>query len=575
MRTAAINGVGCRRAGPPGAAAAAELALTQESARIESVPMSVAPERNAMRRTWSVDRLCQGVVPLLAFALVALTCWRFGSRWTPDSANYVSMAQSLLDTGEVRDFSGNLVSGQPPLYPLLLAAAGLWSRNEVLAVVPWVNAALFASALAMFLHLARQVVAGVVWPWILAGAALLGFPLVLVALTAWSELLYVNLQLAFLLIAMRLVVDPRWVWVMALGVVAAAGTMTRYVGSTLVLAGSLVVFMCWGTTPGGSRPNAVPGPDAAVPARGCRPSRWAVALAFVIASSLPVVLWCWRNHLATGTVMGPRGASVFSWWQNCMYFSGTVLGWLLPSRCQGWPYYMEVAAAVTVSGLLAVAVKGTRRLLLDPGRPWVQMDSNRRRRILAMLITGGVYSAFLIVSASTTAFDRLDDRLLCPLYPLFLIGLALLPLRWGGSVLVFGLLMASSFAKSFDLVRIVATGWQDVPEAQWRRSELLMRLKAWPHGERLYSNVADYVYLVAGRQCHLMPFKYVGHNTNEATGALTAESVAAMRGSHVAYYHEGGGVYRSFLFTVQELQEVLRMDLVEEFRDGAIYRVAR
>lgn len=109
----------------------------------------------------------------------------------------------------------------------------------------------------------------------------------------------------------------------------------------------------------------------------------------------------------------------------------------------------------------------------------------------------------------------------------------------------------------------------------WRASGVIGYLERYPLETEhpIYSNAPDAIYILAGLEARQAPAKGV-HNS-----PAVINTVAGMRGT----WPETGTAYlawfarneRAYLFDLDELAAIARLEPVAEFEDGAIYRVYR
>ena len=223
---------------------------------------------------------------LLAAALVLLGQAEYGAGLRPDSLNYVSTARSLLAGEGLVNARGGLYASWPPLYPLLLAAAGGVAGRDPLEVAGALNALLLG--LTVFFaarHLLRRLESRWLAAWVCAALAL-SPPLVEAASWALSEPLFLLAATLALIDAdkllsggggrRRLLAAAAW---------SAAAWLTRYIGVAVAGFVGLLVLL-----------------RAGVPAR--RKAREGAV--FALAAGLLPALWMLRNYLLAGALTGGR-----------------------------------------------------------------------------------------------------------------------------------------------------------------------------------------------------------------------------------------------------------------------------
>ena len=179
----------------------------------------------------------EGIVlpSLVAFVLGVICVFvctsRFGVGVTPDSATYLSQAESLRTTGRMLDYSQSFTVHYPPCYPALLAVTSAVGRRDIRHGAPRLLSAMVVGGTLFAVHiwfsllqirpLARS-----------AGMVALGFHPVLLeyGICALTDCLFVAV-IASCLCALELWARQRrslWFWIAV--TCSALGLMTRYAG---------------------------------------------------------------------------------------------------------------------------------------------------------------------------------------------------------------------------------------------------------------------------------------------------------------------------------------------------------
>jgi hypothetical protein len=252
-------------------------------------------------------RIGLGVLAAAALLLGLFGTGR-GQGYSPDSCNYVSMADNLLAGRGLRtsitvwERPGDTMplSFWPPLFPACMAAFRVIGLSRDMAarlvlVLSLVSAVLLVALLADLLERGRARTAGVApdpIPAILAGAlCLLSVPLLHLAFWVWSDLPALVLDLAVVVACLR-AADPEErrprSWFALAGLACAAAMLTRFAGVgfwlLLVVAALLLPRRREGIGRG-------------------------FALGTAAAAILPFAAWLLRNRLVTGRAThaaGPR-----------------------------------------------------------------------------------------------------------------------------------------------------------------------------------------------------------------------------------------------------------------------------
>jgi 4-amino-4-deoxy-L-arabinose transferase-like glycosyltransferase len=493
----------------------------------------------------------------IGFLLSYMASWR-GIALSPDSVSYISAAKSLLAGDGFMHYDGKPFVLWPPLYPMLLAglsALGL----AVLDAARLLNALFFAGIVFLSgLWLRRTLESR---PQVVAGLALILLSPALrdVGSYAWSEPLFIILSLLALYCLGRYtrLGTPRML--LAAALFTAGAILTRYIGVTLAATGVLLLLA--------RRPSS--------PVRGLRD-----ATVYGVISGLPFLLWIGRNYAVSSTLMGPRAPSEESMPLHGYRTLRTFVQWLTTvDRAPVW-----LVVGVSAVAVLTVGV-GVRALF----RRWGQMATERREPVVAsipFLLFAVVYSIFLLFSATSTAFDHIDTRLLSPVYVPLVLGLlpAVYVLRvsldrgrrpkYMAVALIVGMVCWSALA-TWDLgLRVTATdgGGLNYNARRWRDSDLMEFLRDHTFTGVIYSNDPASLYFHTGLSARMSPRKHEYRQPSNATDDL-AELSMGLRSSDRTFLvwttlHEW-----DYLYTLDELKAVFDLHLMAKLSDGMVYRI--
>ncbi len=511
------------------------------------------------------------ILALFGAGMVLFASGPYGIGLSPDSVGYVATARHLAAGRGAVTYDGKPLVVYPPLYPLLLALASRLSGIDPLPLSRFVQALLFGmivylGGILFFLHLRecrRCAFLG-------ALSVLVGYPILRVSVMAWSEPLFIVLVLLYLFLAAIYVSEKDSTPVlllMALSIALAA--LTRYIGGLLIVAGLV---------------------DVVLAARRSRTHRVRFGHMFLLllVSVLPLGLWLIRNHMLTGTLTGPRGASRYGLAQNILLTAVTLLSWYLPlpgpafiARYKG-ALFSFGGGGILLLLLLSLAIAGFVRV--------------RRRQELGLrcprwdLCPAIVFLAFyvggLLLSATWVAYDRIGDRLLAPIYiPWMLLLWATGYHLWRRFavkrrfridwIVVFMLVLlvhpTASAISTLQQVRKDGLGYNG---RLWARSETIRYLQS--HASQcplIYTNDPLVVYVRARRVAKMSPHK---RYYNSPT---LANHLQALRGTWpggpracLVWFDE---VHRDYLFPVAELATVAHIKRMARLSDGTIYLVDR
>lgn len=326
---------------------------------------------------------------VFAMLVVWLATAAYGPGLSTDGARYLSTAESLLAGRGILDYLNQPLTNWPPLYPMLLAAAGWLTGGDVFlggqllnilsfGLIIWLSGLLFARSLP-----------GRGWA---AAASLLvatSLPFVEVSANIASDPLFAIALLAFLLhsqdyLASRQPAALAWMVLLAI-----ASTFLRYAGVLLIASGVVLVLLAW-------RPAWVRGLTQAT--------------LFGLLSSLPIGLWALLYNLPhSGTLLGTHRTAEAA--TNFWVLFEKIGGWFAPIS---WMHGPSVAVALLL-GMLALVTLARQR--------WPALVSRLTSpAVLPALVALWVYAAILIFTISTIE-HRVpgSQRLHVLLLPLLLI----------------------------------------------------------------------------------------------------------------------------------------------------------
>ena len=300
----------------------------------------------ALRRP-SKSALLFCIPAVLGAALVLARETTHGVGLHSDSVIFVSVARNLLaGEGFLQFVQGwKPMMTWPPLYPLLLAAPGLFGLDPLDAAGP-LNAAIFGlCVLVAGLWLRRRLRSR--WlAWWGCLAVMLSLPLVSAASWAMSEPLFILLATLAMAQADSFLQNGKrraLAWAAAF---AALACLTRYLGVALVGATALLLA-------------AQPG--AAVPVKAKR------IAAYALVALAPAALWMLRNWLLSGQPLGYRDGFHYDLPEILDGVLRSLILWAYPDSSM--QRFSSAAQALTAALWLALAL-ATGQLMLRAWRPW-------------------------------------------------------------------------------------------------------------------------------------------------------------------------------------------------------------
>ena len=482
----------------------------------------------------------------------------YGAEIDTDATALLSTALNFLAGEGWRDFTGQSLTGWPPLLPLLLAAGG-WVGIEPLEAGRWINAAPFGmTILAAGCWLRSNLRSR--WLVLAATASVAASPL----LSFWAarirnESLFALLALLALIqlasFLNRKTTASLW-WA---AVFTALAAITRYPGVALIAAGVLILLPL---------------------------ARLKQTLVFGAVSSLPLLAvlahnWAVTGDLARATgdrtgVLSPSGQSLADGLRQIV---NVFHEWTVPPNApDGFAYLLWLAVTAVA---LASTVVILRALRPD------QKAAPTYFRLGPAIPFGAfvlIYLVFLLVVVPLTVAQVIGSRYLLPIYvPLLLTAVFLLDrflsieaagwmatIRYGLAALVLLATLAHVGFSARENLRITAEVWSVGNDQNlyntpyWQQSETLNYIRSLRDDRvegRIYSNEQSLAWFADGT---VAPGKYLSIPRTREWPKIEA-------GAHIVwfdkYYH------RSFLsYDDADLRVLPGVEVVAELADGLVLR---
>lgn len=496
------------------------------------------------------------VMGLFGASVLLFLTNRYGAGLTPDSVGYISVARNFAEGNGFLTFNGTPLIIQPPLYPIMLSLIKRTFLIDPLISAGYLNAALFG----LIIYLSGMFFAQHLKSFILVicgtAAVMASFAIVQSSLMALSEPLFILLVLLFLFSFEKYKLKKDYPSLIILSMWGALACLTRYTGVAVILTGAVCMLLQ------NKKENA---------------NKYYHSIVFLLIAGLPIGIWVIRNYLLSGTFADHRGTSLYTLNDNFQLLYNTVVSWYLPMNS-------KTIYVVIMMILLAVWIIFSIRNAKD-------FAAEAFRLIGPGLLFTVLYSGTIIITSTTTAYDKISDRLLSPIFiPLLLIFLfaADRMLVWfkkyfdhQGSAILFGLLFIIFIrypAKNtihFMDDYIKMSGWGYNCNA-WQKSETIDYLLRGGHMGKisaLYSNEPEAVYIFTNSKTSRSPLKTF-YNSSQLYNIKQDEEYA---------WHNSANVYlvwfnktdRNFLFSIEELKNNVKMTEVEHLEDGEIYLISK
>jgi hypothetical protein len=482
--------------------------------------------------------------------LVLFATSKYGVALSPDSVGYIVQGRAIAESGPGFVIRYHDV-GQPPLYSIILAALSRAVSCDAMVAARILNA--FCASLltiVIMLSLRRCSRATILFGGLMAASSI---PLFNVYTVAWTEPLFI--LIVYTLLTLLPSTSPGTKSVLIAAALTGAACLTRYAGITLIPA----IFAYLLLRPAGSPQKRLYG-----------------ALLYVPAAAFPLVVNLVRNYWISGTFMGRRVPSPRSLIDNLELTVRSILGWSPP--LEG---VFESPGLLSL-GIVAASAFGFYffgKVLLRGGADRIQID-------FLMLTFLATYLLFILITSTTTKYDRIGDRLLSPIVPaICILGARFFDVTY--RYLANG--KRSSPARIpyfvvFILVFVVAPGKQVIEGAIsqrengaggfnhriWRESELVKYLngRTQMKTEKIYSNAPFALYITTGLMAkfspHANPPGHPGSNQN------IFENDPDLDGALLAWFYQ---MSRPGFLSIEDLGKLSTITTVADFPDGRLVRI--
>jgi len=494
---------------------------------------------------WVWLLLCGSVAVSLSLQATAL----FGPGLSPDSVDYIKLAEDISDSGLGFLREAKAIS-QPPLYSVVLASVAVATGCDLLVAARVVSCV----SLLVVVVLTMMAVKVLESPFsvVLFVGALASFsvPLLQISFMAWTETLFIGVICS----TFAVLSYGRSSFLNSLALVTLVGLacLIRYAGIVLIpcVLSHLLLF-----------------------AEGEKKRRRWLAACFLATSSTIFGLYVLRNYSVSGYFLGPRAPSSSGWMRNVYLVARVLKDWFDPNQALG----LGVAAGASLVILAAWSLLCRLNIARELRRTG--------RHVLIHGIFIILYVLFILWTSAVVAYDHVDSRLLSPVYPSLLVLLAFLlqPRVLGGRarstvvVCLLSLLMIPVFVHSVrDAFLKSSRGAGGYSTREWQDSELIGYLKeSRGFGDSvLFSNDPGALYLLAGLNAKMSPAKF-HYKSDERTGIGADNlfsSVPDFDGAVLVWFDNS---QKGFLFGLRELEAMSSVHRMREFDDGAVYRIER
>ncbi|HBG26853.1 MAG: hypothetical protein A2Y10_07695 [Planctomycetes bacterium GWF2_41_51] len=502
--------------------------------------------------------------------LFLLTCTNFnGVGMSPDSAQYIAAAKSLVEGKGFLDITGKPIVSWPPFFSVLMAFFHFLGM-DYLSVFSLINVLSFIIIIFTSSMWLLKISNSAVVATINALLVIFAKPLFHVHSNAWSEPFFIAEICIFMLVLGYCKEEFDWRLIL-LAIVTSIATLTRYPGVVLVPIGCFYIFFkIKGTYIG----------------KIVRASLWG------FVTSIPLLIWIMRNYLLTKTFTGERLEASLTLSHNLELTGKAINYWFLPlypaQLLSGWFVFILLLFLILSFGLFLAY-----KFFIYKKKPF---DFSLTCQILFIFL----YGYMIISSCTKIVLSPLSDRYLSPLFiPLLSIFMYFLyismrmktnigknqkePSCQFVSIIIIALFLGVWLSSEANIVIAQAyssyhQGFDGYNKSSFRNSQAFAWVKEMKLKGKFFSNESPPFFIWTYYECEVSPQKYMKEGgTPETTRKINENSIKNLLDSfkeneHVYLVWHLPNIRKNF-YEPDELRSFCNMKLLAEFSDGLVYEL--
>jgi len=432
------------------------------------------------------------IAAIIGFYAIYLYTSYSGVGLSPDSIMYASTATNIQAHGSLMTFNKTPLVFFPVFYPFFLGVVQFFSRVDPITAGATINSFLFAAVIfTSGWIMSKFITHSIIYKWLILIAIILSPGLLEIYTFLWSETLFILELMLFIVAYHRYMQTHTTKWLLIIAIISAISCITRYAGVTVIGTGGLLLLL----------DNELP----------IRKKVWHV-LAFGFISISLLVGNLIMNSIATGLSTGTREPSITPFVKN-LYYCGTVFCDWAALSASAYPYAVLLASVILL-GLIGVLV-------------WKTLTGRINRYENIVIMFAVVYGLFIVISASISRYERINSRLLAPMFiPLLIACTSWVPdvlllvkskwMKYGLSGIAIIMMLAFEYSTyQVDWQRYDDENDYGVPgysDDSWNKSEFVVYLKQHKNlfkpGIPIFTDANEAVYLFTGMSSELIPHKY-------------------------------------------------------------------
>jgi len=485
---------------------------------------------------------------IIAFSIVLKSTARYGPGISSDALHYIRTAENLAEGNGFYSYDGKPYTHWPPLFPSLIALLRLIGFNP-LDGARIINAIGFASVVFFSgMVFAKRIKSPLL---IIIGSAsvLTSATMLRVSVYAWTEPLFALLVILLMFNMSEFLKNDRLKYLIIAAVCAALACLQRYAGIGIAMAG---VFMILLLTP---------------------KIKWRDKLKYSIIfgaiSCVPLGLWFLRNKTVAST------AADYTLW-----LGPTLLQKIIIALDSLTPWFISDKISLALrSAIIGALISLLVAAVILRNRKFRKEQLGDTMFVKAAVVLLVAYSIF-VFTASLYANADADYRIFSPVYVFIILFLLIgldavgkllgtaLKKEWAGHLIITALCGLWLVFYPLPLVRqnmkyYTAYGVSGYNSTVWRMSPLLNWVKMHPLDGQIFSNEPTPLVFLAGVNAEITPSRRSG------TEDFKKQLLSNKKNYLVWYYRN----WRTHLYNFEELNSMIKLKLVTQLPDGAVYEI--
>jgi hypothetical protein len=503
--------------------------------------------------------------------MVIIGMMKCGIGISPDSIIYFSCSENLINGNGFLKFDGTPYVEYAPLLPVLLVITKIIGINPSASMMI-INAAIMGFLILFIGYLfSKQIKNNLV---LLIGGLLILFsrPLYQVSSFAWTEPLFILFSILGLYYLQKFIINRKNKEFIFLILFTSLACLTRYIGVVLIITGFITILFHLINV------NFK--------------KRILYSISFGFFSSLPTIVFIIRNYNLTQTLLGERHASIYSLQENLYFTLSEITNWFLPISLLSSIWELMIILTSLIFVIITIILLINIKKIID-----------KKTYIIPTLYFFMIYLLFINISASIVGFDRLNFRLLSPLFiPIIIIFITVVdhlfsmidnvknhrtsnflsklfllikkPHRFKLFLyLIMILILVSSFAlTSSSFISNIHNGIGIYSSPMWKNSELLEVFVDSDFNKSIYSNAPDAIYYFT----NIKDVRFAPRKTFQASYELTDDLIQfniSIINNEKIYLAWFKNVNRSYMYSIEELNNLYNIESYIKKIDGDIYTV--